>query len=122
MSEPHSIARDDQESAKNVEDGGDIHSNSLGAPVEAENPLGYDVGFTSAVVLNVSRMIGARFLKVSGLHGSDMRFVVRNIFDARDNFRQRGVCRDILDLLATRAFDIIRFVIPVWDTFLFSQL
>lgn len=38
----------------------------IGAPVEQKNPLGYDVGFISAVFLNLSRMIGVRnFVLVS---------------------------------------------------------
>ncbi|KDQ19238.1 hypothetical protein BOTBODRAFT_62680 [Botryobasidium botryosum FD-172 SS1] len=39
---------------------------ALGAPVEMHNPLGHDVGFPSAVFLNLSQMIGVGIYSTSG--------------------------------------------------------
>jgi len=59
-----SFLGEEPESAKHVtaDEGEDATRTALGAPVEVHNPLGYDVGFTSAVFLNLSQMIGASLL------------------------------------------------------------
>lgn len=56
LGDPLSVSENQQLSKVPVDD--ERTSNVLGAPVEQENPLGYGVGFTSAVFLNLSQMIG----------------------------------------------------------------
>ncbi|KDQ19268.1 hypothetical protein BOTBODRAFT_142885 [Botryobasidium botryosum FD-172 SS1] len=61
------LTAEELESAKQDDIGaGSVDPNVLGAPAEAHNPLGYDVGFTSAVFLNLSQMIGVGIYSTPG--------------------------------------------------------
>ena len=55
-------------------DSGLSYQEASGAPVEAQSPLGYEVGAVTIIFLNVSKMIGTGVFSTRGFHGPFQSF------------------------------------------------